>query len=179
VRFSEHKLEQGTGVIPFPNLYEGKINSSEGTIYGTWSYNDQQGQFHLRLDHDNWQRFLEESKSEKSAHIDKAVVSANASISGFLTKQGKLRKTWKSRFFVLENGILSYYDNKEMYPGKPAGRIELKTVLNIQDRPDKDGKSHLFEVVAPQRTFFIQAESEEKRKEWLDILRLEHKNYKV
>lgn len=33
--------------------------------------------------------------------------------SGYLTKQGKLRKTWKQRWFVLtEDGTLSYYVNE-------------------------------------------------------------------
>lgn len=134
----------------------------------------------------------------KSPRFDRAAhVSERALISGFLVKQGaierkerliplgKLRKNWKSRFFVLEAGYLTYYASMEAYPTKPSGRIDLRHVTDAKERENIGifrlvitcigPKAMLFEITEGRRTYYIQAESEQKRKEWIDAIKLEMK----
>jgi len=173
IKFEECQLLQGNGVVPFPNSYEGKIDVQQSTILGTWTYSDQQGQFLLRLDLDNVQKAVEEKAT--SPHMDPKAyqVSEHAVISGFLIKQGKLRKTWKSRFFVLENSMMSYYSNRESYPTKPSGKIDLKNVTSVHEKADSAQKVFLFEITAYHRTYLIQAETASQRTEWIESLKVE------
>ena len=54
-------------------------------------------------------------------------------MSGWLTKRGELRKSWKRRFFVLEaNGILKYYASKlDITMSSARNLIDLRTVSVI------------------------------------------------
>lgn len=45
---------------------------------------------------------------------------------GYLTKEGKLRKSWKFRWFVLENGVMTYYKTKG---GKRLGEFSVRGIF--------------------------------------------------
>jgi len=85
---------------------------------------------------------------------------------GFLTKEGGSIKTWKKRYFVLKNGELSYFKDKG---GEELGKILLSTASSIQ-LADKRKKPNCFEIVTAQRIYAFIAETEEERKEWVDLL---------
>ncbi|CAB4029577.1 Hypothetical predicted protein, partial [Paramuricea clavata] len=116
---------------------------------------------------------------------------------GYLTKQGVIRKTWRRRFFVVQpNYLIDYYENEEAYEKglKPKGTINpcgYRTVSNLedeltkrrkklaamlgvahQDSPEKFPK-HIFGVVHEKlRSYFIHADSDEEKLEWVEMFRL-------
>jgi len=175
IKFEEYQVTHGIGRIPFPNSYEGKVSGA--SISGIWTYDDQQGQFLLNIDTVPAVKVTPTSV-EADDKDRRPTASSVASISGFLVKQGKLRKTWKTRYCVLQGGALRYYETKENYPLKPAGKIELTKGAVVQERPDIGQKTTLFEIITPSRTFYIQAESSSRRAEWVQALRAEISNWK-
>jgi len=86
---------------------------------------------------------------------------------GWLVKEGGSIKTWKKRYFVLKNGDLSYYKN----PGEEAlGTISLAEATSGIEISDSKKKSYCFQIVTPNRTYLLSAESDDERKGWLDAL---------
>jgi len=80
---------------------------------------------------------------------------------GWLTKEGAKWKTWKRRWFMLNetNTRLFYYSSQRDRPDdKYLGFVNLDDATNaIALEPDaKGGKRHLFEIVTPSRTWYLQ-----------------------
>jgi hypothetical protein len=75
-------------------------------------------------------------------------VAPPAKKTGMLMKQGHLVKNWKNRYFVLEKGVLTYYDNSTMKDKK--GDLSLKntqlivdnTLVRIESREGANVKGH-------------------------------------
>jgi RAC serine/threonine-protein kinase len=88
---------------------------------------------------------------------------------GFLTKEGGGFKSWKKRWFVLNNGGLSYYKGKG--DTDPLGVIALTSAGRIQptDRKKKT-HAHGFEIPTPARTFYLCAESETDKHAWIEAI---------
>ncbi|XP_046845477.1 protein Niban 2-like [Xenia sp. Carnegie-2017] len=117
---------------------------------------------------------------------------------GYLTKQGVIVKSWRRRYFVVRsNYLIDYYENKETYdkglkPKRTINPCGYRTVPNIEDEISRKRKSlakmldtfaeadvtekfpdHSFGVVHDKlRNFFIYAESEEEKSEWMDMFDL-------
>ena len=86
---------------------------------------------------------VEENERAKTIEPVKDVIVPEI-CTGFLMKQGGTIKTWKKRFVVLENGVLSYYSN-ETSPGSNLGydlkgRIDLSPSDRITITDEKNGK---------------------------------------
>ena len=90
---------------------------------------------------------------------------------GFLTKQGHFRKTWKKRYFVMEWPILKYY--KQMGDTDPAGEINCEGVtLSDSANMAKTDKQHCFGIFHRDREpYFLQAESAQEMMEWVKAIR--------
>jgi ankyrin repeat protein len=68
---------------------------------------------------------------------------------GSLMKRGHVNKSWKQRWFTLEENTLSYYDKEG---GKLRGKLYLIGVgMSIESRPDQEevtsGRNHVFKIV--------------------------------
>jgi serine/threonine protein kinase len=90
---------------------------------------------------------------------------------GFLTKQGHFRKTWKKRYFVLEWPILRYYRN--MGDSDPAGEIDCEGVtLSDSTNMAKTGRENCFGIFHKDREpYFLQSESTQDMMEWVQAIR--------
>lgn len=86
---------------------------------------------------------------------------------GFLTKEGGSFKSWKKRWFILKDGVLSYYKGKG--DTEPLGTISLSTAGRIQVNSSKK-KANVFEIPTPSRTYYFIADTETERQSWMDIL---------
>ena len=56
---------------------------------------------------------------------------------GFILKEGHLIKSWKNRFFVLENGVMTYYESsidKPPYGAGKKGEMSLKDTTTTVDK---------------------------------------------
>jgi len=107
---------------------------------------------------------------------------------GYLTKKGAIVKSWRKRWFVVENGQLSYYKAKG--DTSPQGSISFKDFISVgqcrlfsvlltttlsslltsrsQEQLKKDGddkRQHVLSLVTLERVYLFQAETDEVRKE--------------
>jgi len=106
---------------------------------------------------------------------------------GWLLKQGGSWKTWKRRWFVLNDRVLYYFQHTA--ENKPKGIIPLENV-RVRALDDKDGKEWAFEVYSEMsqiikgcktdssgavvqgnhRQYRMSAASEEDRDQWIECI---------
>lgn len=89
---------------------------------------------------------------------------------GYLVKRGAVRKSWRTRYFVLQRNMLFYFrfnDDEE-----PLGAIPLKGATVAWSTIEKGRRPNLFSVESPtvKRTYFIQAESREEAESWMSSI---------
>jgi len=92
---------------------------------------------------------------------------------GWLSKRGGRNPSWKLRWFVLKNTVLSYYKKKT--DEDPAGQIDLGNPFDFghsfeNNRPSTEGLYEFF-ITIPMRTFYLSTESELEFSHWIRILR--------
>ncbi|NWR42428.1 PKHA2 protein, partial [Regulus satrapa] len=89
--------------------------------------------------------------------------------SGFCVKQGNVRKSWKRRYFVLDEFSISYYKCEQ--DKEPLRSILLKDVCKTHECLVKSGdllmRDNLFEIITSSRTFYVQADSPEDMHSWI------------
>ncbi|KAL4635970.1 pleckstrin homology domain-containing family A member 2 [Arapaima gigas] len=77
---------------------------------------------------------------------------------GFCVKQGNVRKSWKRRFFTLDDSSVSYY--KCDTDKEPLRAIPLKDIQKVHECLVKSGellmRDNLFEIITSSRIFYIQ-----------------------
>lgn len=107
----------------------------------------------------------------KTPHQHSRVAQDHSAIkAGFCVKQGALMKTWKRRYFVLEQNSMSYF--KSELEKDPLRIISLKEVHKVQECKHSEimMRDNLFEVVTTSRTFYIQADSPEEMHSWIKAI---------
>ena len=88
---------------------------------------------------------------------------------GYLMKLGQHHKTWKERWFVINNGRLYYYKSKDT--DRPLGEIaihESHCRVSREFYPQR----LCFEIVTPTRVFQLIAKSPDSMSTWMaEVLR--------
>ena len=116
-----------------------------------------------------------DSESEVSVNTEDRSTSmdvrtmAISSKEGYLTKQGRIRKSWRVRWFVLRNQFLSYYRTKQHK--KPLGMLDLTRALSVEFDNTKH-KEFCFRIVLPGRTWYFLGNSVEDCQQWVELLRM-------
>lgn len=87
---------------------------------------------------------------------------------GYLTKQGRIVKNWKSRWFVLRSSMLSYYKTKQSR--RPIDRLDLSRATCVEYDNSKQ-KNYCFRVEFTHRTYFMYSTSAEDCDQWVELLR--------
>uniref|UniRef100_A0A8C9Z700 Myosin X n=1 Tax=Sander lucioperca TaxID=283035 RepID=A0A8C9Z700_SANLU len=93
---------------------------------------------------------------------------------GWLHKKGGgsstlSRRNWKRRWFVLRQSKLMYFEND--------GEDKMKGVLDMHDAKeviDNTGKENGIDIVMPERTYHLIAESAEDASQWFSVLSQVH-----
>ncbi|XP_044293579.1 pleckstrin homology domain-containing family A member 2 isoform X2 [Varanus komodoensis] len=92
--------------------------------------------------------------------------------SGYCVKQGNVRKSWKRRYFVLDDFSISYFKCEQ--DKEPLRSILLKDVQKTHECLVKSGdlltRDNLFEIITNNRTFYIQAYSPEDMHSWIKAI---------
>ncbi|XP_069748288.1 arf-GAP with Rho-GAP domain, ANK repeat and PH domain-containing protein 1-like isoform X2 [Narcine bancroftii] len=114
----------------------------------------------------------------ESSHMDKQYYVAPPSIThnGFLHKtasvgkpitERKSKEEFSKRWCVLDNGVLSYYENNRS--SIPNGRIDMSEVVCLAvSSPAAHGFEHTFEIFTDsERLFMFGTDSAESIKEWV------------
>ncbi|EPQ01556.1 Pleckstrin like proteiny domain-containing family A member 2 [Myotis brandtii] len=113
--------------------------------------------------------------------------------SGYCVKQGNVRKSWKRRFFALDDFSICYFKceqdreplrtillkdvlkTHECLDREPLRTIFLKDVLKTHECLVKSGdllmRDNLFEIITSSRTFYVQADSPEDMHSWIKEIR--------
>ncbi|KAK7934070.1 hypothetical protein WMY93_004966 [Mugilogobius chulae] len=88
---------------------------------------------------------------------------------GYCVKQGNVRKSWKRRFFTLDNSAISYY--KSETDKEPLRSVPLRDIQKVHECLVKSGdlllRDNLFEIITASRTFYIQTDSPEEMHGWI------------
>uniref|UniRef100_A0A8C4QAF2 PH domain-containing protein n=1 Tax=Eptatretus burgeri TaxID=7764 RepID=A0A8C4QAF2_EPTBU len=85
-----------------------------------------------------------------------------------------MMKNWKQRYFVLSENSISYY--KSDCERDPQRTISLRDVRSAREFDSSVRTSellrrdNLFEIVTPNRTFFVQAPSPEEMHSWIKAI---------
>ncbi|NXO01502.1 PKHA2 protein, partial [Rhinopomastus cyanomelas] len=92
--------------------------------------------------------------------------------SGYCVKQGNVRKSWKRRYFVLDEFSISYYKCEQ--DKEPLRSILLKDICKTHECLVKSGdllmRDNLFEIITSSRTFYLQADSPEEMHSWIRVI---------
>jgi myotubularin-related protein 5/13 len=97
-----------------------------------------------------------------------------ATMDGVLLKRGKIVKSWKCRYFILnpEKKELCYYDSKKKE--KCHGVITLTDEDSVEQgdpqivpglKPNENG--YFFNLITSKRTYYLMAKSNNERAEWM------------
>ena len=92
---------------------------------------------------------------------------AVASKEGYLTKLGRIRKSWRVRWFVLRNQFLSYYKTKQSQ--RPIAILDMSLAKSVEYDSTKL-KDFAFRIEFPHRTYFIFANCNEDCINWVELL---------
>ena len=85
-------------------------------------------------------------------------------IEGQLSKQSKWIKLWRTRYFTLSGNQLYFAASKG---AQPHGVIDLKGCLTVKSAEEKCGKKPAFEVATPDQVYYMCADSEEEKDDWI------------
>ncbi|KAI5732217.1 hypothetical protein M8J77_023476 [Diaphorina citri] len=100
--------------------------------------------------------------------LQKGIPPSDISIdkSGYLVKLGGKLKTWRRRWFQLNNGKLHYWKSQNDIKRKPQGEILMDQLCRITRA---DGAA-TFEIATTKKTYYLTADSIATMEEWLRIL---------
>ncbi|XP_031564822.1 uncharacterized protein LOC116300167 isoform X2 [Actinia tenebrosa] len=91
---------------------------------------------------------------------------------GYLVKQGKIHKSWRKRWFVLdlEKKCLAYFESEKSQ--HPKGAINYQSIVEVHrhKRSSKKKKDFKFDIVTPERTYAIETPNEINMNIWLACL---------
>ncbi|KAL5475747.1 hypothetical protein EMCRGX_G025597 [Ephydatia muelleri] len=110
----------------------------------------------------------DDSSDEDTTH---EVIPKNLAVcsrEGYLTKVGKIRKSWKVRWFTLRNSTLTYYRTKQST--KPIDVINLDEAVAVEPDNTK-AKENCFMIKFEHRTYYFIANSTEDCDQWVAQLR--------
>ena len=93
---------------------------------------------------------------------------------GYIYKQGQLFKNWKNRYFILNEGILKYYERA--HPMNTIGINEKGSITSLKDKSIVIEDDILSIVGGKKRDLTIRFFNDEEKNEWLTALN-EHITY--
>ncbi|XP_049826085.1 uncharacterized protein CG43867 isoform X7 [Aethina tumida] len=109
---------------------------------------------------------IESSMLLRASYLDSPKRIESLEKSGSLAKLGGKLKTWRKKWFVLKNGVLTYYKSQSDINRKPQGQILLDEVCKINRA---DG-SNTFEIDTGKKTYYLTADSLTAMEDWVRIL---------
>ncbi|XP_066570482.1 pleckstrin homology domain-containing family A member 2 [Amia ocellicauda] len=91
---------------------------------------------------------------------------------GYCVKQGNVRKSWKRRFFTLDDNSVSYF--KCETDKEPLRSIPLKDIQKVHECLVKSGelltRDNLFEIITSSRVFYIQTDTPDDMHSWIKAI---------
>lgn len=105
---------------------------------------------------------------------DRDVRVSDTQCCGYMVKQGQVRKSWKKRWFVLDltKKYLAYFETEKA--DSPKGAISCKAITRVYEHRNcgKNKRHFLFCVDTPDRTYTMNAPSEQSMNIWMTCLNM-------
>ena len=92
---------------------------------------------------------------------------SGANFEGWLTKQSVWLKDWRRRYFILKGSKLFFAKNETT---TPHGMIDLSACMTVKSAELKAGKRNAIEVSTADTTFFMFADTEKEKDEWIGAI---------
>jgi hypothetical protein len=92
---------------------------------------------------------------------------SNPTTEGWLTKQSMWLKDWRRRYFFLKGSKL-FFSKGEF--SAPHGMIDLSTCMTVKSAELKAGKKNAIEVSTKEQTFYMYADTEKEKDEWIGAI---------
>ncbi len=93
----------------------------------------------------------------------------NPVMEGWLWKQSRFLKTWRKRWFVLQDCKLYSFKKEKVYKD-PTEIIDLKVFFSVKSAEDVTGRSNSFVVTSDQEVFALIAGAEEDKDAWIRMI---------
>jgi len=87
---------------------------------------------------------------------------------GYMQKEGKMIKSWRKRWFVLQNnGVMSYYHNE--LESQPIARVNCKNLTKLLHKSwsKSNKKRYGIKVYTPHRNWKFLCVNNDQREEWM------------
>ncbi|XP_046850491.1 pleckstrin homology domain-containing family A member 1-like [Xenia sp. Carnegie-2017] len=85
---------------------------------------------------------------------------------GYCVKQGAVVKSWKRRYLRLDSCKFCYYEKET--DKEPRGYVSATELRAAKEHEGVfSNKENVFDVITPNRTYYIQAESKVEMSEWI------------
>lgn len=111
------------------------------------------------------------SRSSRPPYIDPTTGEKfdcnNPTSEGWLTKQSEWMKDWRRRYFMLKGSKLFFGKSESV---APHGMIDLSTCMTVKSAELKAGKKNAIDVSTRGQTFFMYADSEKEKDEWIGAI---------
>jgi hypothetical protein len=91
----------------------------------------------------------------------------NPTTSGFLYKQSAWLAQWRRRFFILKGSHLFFASDETT---APHGMIDLSKCQTVKSAEIKAGKKNAIEVSTQDTTFYMYADNEKDKDEWIGAI---------
>eukprot|EP00941_MAST-03F_sp_MAST-3F-sp1_P004024 g4024.t1 len=91
----------------------------------------------------------------------------DADFSGWLTKRSMWLKEWRRRYFFLKGNQLYFAKGPT---DQPHGKVDLHDCLTVKSAEEKTNKRHCFEVATPESTYYMFAETEKEKDDWIGAI---------
>ncbi|CAL8248239.1 unnamed protein product [Merluccius merluccius] len=124
---------------------------------------------HTPIQYDDDCNDLLQNEGEETDMRERKVNKPGVLRCGYCVKQGNVRKSWKRRFFTLDDNAVSYY--KCETDKEPLRAIQLRDVQKVHECLVKSGdllmRDNLFEIITSSRVFYVQTDSPEEMQGWI------------
>uniref|UniRef100_A0A3P8NCV2 PH domain-containing protein n=1 Tax=Astatotilapia calliptera TaxID=8154 RepID=A0A3P8NCV2_ASTCA len=101
-------------------------------------------------------------------------------VCGYCVKQGNVRKSWKRRFFTLDDNAVNYYKTESEKDFIRS--IPLRDIQKVHECLVKSGelllRDNLFEIITSNRTFYIQTDSPEEMHGWIRDIQMKIQDFR-
>merc|ERR1712228_411073 len=106
--------------------------------------------------------------AQKKTKTKKKVNPNDVLLQGYMQKEGKMIKSWKKRWFVLDNiGVLKYYHDEKA--SQPISQVNVKSLTKLMNKSwsKTNKKRYGIKVYTPHRNWKFLLVGNEERAKWM------------
>ena len=91
-------------------------------------------------------------------------------LSGILVKRGASVRSWKARYFSVEEDQITYFKHED--DSTPIGHISFRDIPSIDNVRGSFLKRYCFKIQTLKRAYYMMCQSAKEQKHWITALRV-------